>query len=255
MYATTTSLILLLLNCCCWWSSNAVPEKVFLFAGQSNMEGWSTGYNSIEANASLWVDCLKILNNAPPATRRNQLISRIDAALAARPEYYNSAVSVREADFVLNIQARNLTSGLESPLPGARCEWNQGSAPVQWNPTCGAQFGAELIFSHVMVKESGQTQFRVAKAAHGGTQIRKDWYPFAGTYWSDVANKVNSASAGSIFHGFAWQQGEYDVFLHAGDATGAYNDYKRERCGNSCTPSTPNLHSAILFHAKPTFPL
>ena len=208
---------LLTILCCCKVTVNAVVarEDLFLFAGQSNMIGWSVGVMSIEGNDRLQNDTFGILANTSitETERRSMLLARFQMSESSVPWATNPlGIAAAQADGVMSLVQQNLTVGLQAELAGAYCSFTEpGRTSVAKRlvtaTACGITFGHELVFSHRLkqCKPYKNRDFFTVKVARGGSRIQ-EWVPDGGAYWKDLQSAIRDSEGDWKL--IVWHQGE-----------------------------------------------
>ena len=195
-------------------------EDLFLFAGQSNMIGWSTGGMSVERDSRLFIDTYSILANTSVTEeeRRSMLLDRYRTSASSFPGAFNpNGTATAQADGVMSLVQQKLTIDLQTKLAGAYCSFTDpannktrvAKKLVAANG-CGQSYGHELVFSHRLKKSQPyeDKNFFTVKVAKGGTRIQ-EWVPNGGQYWKDLRSAIrNTAGNWKLI---VWHQGENDA--------------------------------------------
>lgn len=205
---------------------------IYLFAGQSNMQG--------NVDPTLFHDLLRILDsNQNHNSKQSNLEKTLnDWYLYANNGYaryaYSPPVSAMEAQKLLEFKKQGLiTATFPNPPPTNNVAFctctDQAAKPMTDN--CGNPFGPELLFSKKIAK-TNHKPFTVVKVVEGGTSLAHDWIsPSAsngnpGPMYVRLANRIASLKQapetihancklnGSAckFKAFVWFQGENDCF-------------------------------------------
>ena len=199
--------------------ASAMP--LFLFSGQSNMEGHSTSGASAGGNAMLFEEIMAILNSDGTEMEKEALLE----ASLLKVQASNPVTANFEARSLLELANRGLLENIISPMANAFCSYvsPDGTVPattpllpatnVAAYAGCGCIFGHELIFAHSLASmgEPWSSQdFSIPKVARGGTEIHRDWSPTNGLYWPALNHTIHNTDG--EWKAFVWHQGENDCF-------------------------------------------
>jgi len=189
----------------------------FLFAGQSNMEGWSG-----EALEGSFRSIIRIINrNAPKQKITRKLISHLNQI-----EGSSEQTSINESRMLLFIRKYLKKNKMFSDHPTSTCSYTIPGAkkldcerPVSAT-ACGGHYegyGPELMFGHVFPRKDSCLKGKpisIAKVAVGGTELYKNWMKENKdenlNYWDALVDVIRGGK-GSV-EGFVWFQGENDSF-------------------------------------------
>lgn len=204
---------------------------LFLFAGQSNMQG--------NVDQNLFNQLVKILalHERDPIKQKkleNALNKWYLTYGNGYAQYaYNRKVSALEANDLVGLKKAGLIDRRFPQPPRnnlAYCTDTMNPA-VPLATSCGNPFGPELLFSRAYAKNTSDP-FTVVKVVEGGTSLAVDWIsPSAsnghpGSMYKELADRIASlrndpksihphcASSGKAcaFKAFVWFQGENDCF-------------------------------------------
>lgn len=188
----------------------AGPVRVFIMAGQSNMQGKGRVENGVD-NVPGALGSLRYLVDNDPATYGH--LVNADETWVERSDVWIQYNTEQSPTTRPNILKR----GNLSP------EYGNLADP---HPTYGWQFGPELAFGHA-VGDAYDDQVLILKQAWGGKSLAVDFRPpssggTTGTYYTKMIDNVTNALAniGTSFpayagqgwrlEGFAWHQGWND---------------------------------------------
>jgi len=191
----------------------------FLFAGQSNMVGYTE-----EAKEGLFDELVEVILRK--GVNKKDKLEEMEGYLnmATRSEAGSSKMEAKEVYKLRKfIKRKNF---MDEPYAEAVCSWTEPpnsldcERPV--SPTaCGKNFGPELMFAHAFQMQNTRLKNKkigIVKVAKGGTTIRKNWMKVnvgeEENYWHSLVDAI-SASKGSI-EAFVWFQGENDQFIDGG---------------------------------------
>jgi len=192
----------------------------FLFAGQSNMVGWSD-----ENYEGLFTELVTILKQKEWS--KNQKLTKMEEVINQTTESDPQA-SANEAKFLYKIRKymkrkkfiKNYKKVVCSSTDPSRLT-NELDCERPISPTaCGGsgnQYGPELMFAHQFPKLKSPYKGRkigIIKVAEGGTRIYNNWMKemdgIGKNHWSLLSNAIHAAK-GTI-EAFIWFQGENDSF-------------------------------------------
>jgi len=211
----------------------------FLFAGQSNMVGYSN-----DANATLFEDIIEIVNEKfkkpiPNSSEekskrkkkiKRELKKRIFLAKASTMESSKNMAKLilkmagsmkKKEDSVLYDET------ILAPHPQIVCSFNVDDPntidcekPVSPTACGGRGYGPELMFSHYFPKLEtpySDTPFGITKVAKGGQRIEYFLKSKDGYLWPALENNIR-ADNGTL-EAFVWFQGENNHFGEEGVST------------------------------------
>jgi len=201
-------------------SCNQDNVSRFLFAGQSNMEGWSN-----QALPGSFRDIVKIVNQKEKKQKiRNRLKRHLNQAEDATDE-----TSRNESRFLYSIRKHLKKRFMFFDHPSSTCSFTVPTQAGTGNldcerpvseTACGAYqigYGPEFMFGHMFPKKESPLEGKpigIAKIAVGRTQIYENWMKEnkdeAENYWYALVDVIKGAK-GSL-EGFVWFQGESDSF-------------------------------------------
>jgi hypothetical protein len=215
-------------------------QDLFLFAGQSNMIGWSTGIDSIEGNRSLLDDTIHILKNASitETERQSLLLERYQRSASSFPEAVDpTGKATNQSIGIMRLYNQGLTRNLTNNLPGAYCSFlspNNKTVPKHLlnSLQCGESYGHELAFSHRLkrTKFYSHNKFQTVKVAKGGTRIQ-EWVPDGGQYWEYLTTTIQTTPG--QWKLIVWHQGENDAVAPASSINATtYADYLSQLISN-----------------------
>jgi len=188
----------------------------FLFAGQSNMEGYTEG-----ARQGLF---LELVNTLTAKGSRKEKVRKMKNYLKMANGSTQRS-SLREANLMFKlgryIRKNNFST---DNYEKAVCSWTRPGITFRLDcerslsPTaCGKNFGPELMFGHVFPRKKSPLKGKrigIIKIARGGTQIKRHWMKEYSSnwdnYWQHLVDGITAAN-GSI-EAFVWFQGENDSF-------------------------------------------
>lgn len=231
-----------------------IPQ--FLFAGQSNMIGsFDKSLTYTRFNKTMQI----LLSTQSDADILTALVNHLETAdTSPTPK----SVYQFEASELLRLRNEGyLTPSFARPLSAVTCsfyklfynvdyrlptsEANVTAADARLSPyaKCGAIFGPELMFGHVLHRSSvnAGNPFRMIKVAAGGTTIKGHWSKDYGTLWPELLEDINDSldSANEEWKGIVWFQGENDSFrsseaqAYQGDLTKFIGDLREVLHGDS----------------------
>ncbi|KAI2512592.1 carbohydrate esterase [Fragilaria crotonensis] len=204
-----------------------IPQ--FLFAGQSNMIGsFDRSLTYTRFNKTMQI----LLSTQSDADILTALVNHLEAADTSPTP---NSVYQFEASELLRLRNEGyLTPSFEQPLSAVTCSFYKlfynvdyrlptseaivSAADARLSPyaKCGAIFGPELMFGHVLHRSSVNSgnPFRMIKVAAGGTTIKGHWSKDNGTLWPELLEGINDSldSATEEWKGIVWFQGENDSF-------------------------------------------
>ena len=203
--------------------------KVFLLAGQSNMEG--------NIDQVLYNDLISEVSNTNNE-REAQLIETLhqwyldnDASDA-----YSDKVATFEATEMIRLYDQGrIGTQLQSPLNNVYCTFNT-LTPMTLEFGCGFPFGPELLLGHEASKVTDKP-ISLIKVAYGGTTLSEDWRSTSaveanggvqGPLFNELMTRIDSISnepetvinecvtQHCEWNAFIWFQGENDTFIDEG---------------------------------------
>jgi len=202
------------------------PLPIYLFAGQSNMQG--------NVDSKLMNTLVKVLKS-PIANPQQPLEEAINNWYHNYSNGYalygwsQDVTAVEVENLILQRQV-NLISNAFPKIEGAFCT-SDGSAAQPLGANCGNPFGPELMAGAVLAQSrKRQTPVVIVKVVKGGTTLAVDWISpssgqATGPMYSQLADRIASlktrpesvhpscrAKVGCRFHALVWFQGENDCF-------------------------------------------
>ncbi len=193
----------------------------FLFAGQSNMEGWSE--QALPGSFRKIVNIID-LGLSKKATK-GRLRKLMNKAEAAEPH-----TSKNEARFIYGIRKLLTKDAMLNDHPSNTCSFTMPGEqhldcerPLS-STACGgsrSQYGPEFMFGHAFPKRKSplkKKKISISKVAVGGTQIYENWMKENKdddqNYWNALVDVIKGGNGS--FEGFVWFQGENDAFNDSG---------------------------------------
>ncbi|HSX20461.1 MAG TPA: sialate O-acetylesterase, partial [Gammaproteobacteria bacterium] len=216
---------------------------LFLFAGQSNMQG--------NVDPVLFKQLVNILvSHETDPTKIKQLQKALNSwYLNYQGGYaryaYNPQVSAMESRNLVAMRNNGLINAKfpQPPINNLAYCTDTTDPAVPLAATCGNPFGPELLFSRALAKNS-VNPFTIVKVVEGGTSLAVDWIsPSAsnghpGPMYQQLAARIASLrndpqsihqncdnSNACAFKAFVWFQGENDCFNES-DATSYASNLK-----------------------------
>jgi hypothetical protein len=195
-------------------------KPVFLFGGQSNMEG--------VFDEQIFQQILSITTQVgiPNSHKTRKIAAILNQVVPDVDRTIYEPISMYEAKYLINLRKEGLMRRvLNQNLTGVDCTFIRPSSIHGTTSTgpnivspfaeCGFPFGPELMFGHTMYKKTQspyfQNPFSILKVASGGTQLRKDWMKEGGNHWWTLANAIHSLDSSTHkYEAFVWFQGEND---------------------------------------------
>ena len=196
--------------------AKASAQSLFLFSGQSNMDGMTTNSQSAGGSTTLFEQTVAILNSNITDEEKSVLlqaeINRVSGSDPSRSAF--------EAQELLELSNRGLIQNITSPMANAFCSFiepwgDPGVFPathVHPYAGCGRIYGHELMFAHSLAStgEPWSTKyFSIEKLAREATLIEINWLAPDGTFWPDLMNTIHNTTG--TWEAFVWHQGESDV--------------------------------------------
>jgi len=211
--------------------ADARAKDMYLFSGQSNMEGWTTMGSHvndqwglvrpilIEGNSTGTMyqdlyDAIYTTNNnreagtAPPVVADKEATELINFHSAGRLDNLDTSLTLGKCSFLLvnkdNGEMFDVTGGDGTANSDVRAT----TVPTAWDANCGKAFSHEFTFSKALEEGGGQSEeFEVVKVASGGTEIHKHWYPGFGMHWDVLSETISTKASEGTWKGFVWHQG------------------------------------------------
>lgn len=220
---------------------DVLPIPRFLFAGQSNMVGYSRG-----ANKTLFEDVVELVNEKfkepipHSSNKKSKRKKRIKKKL--RKRIFSAKGSTLESSKYMAKLITKMAGNMKkkeasvlyketilAPHPQNVCSFSRDHANViiacekPVSPTAcggGSGYGPELMFSHYLPKLEtpySDTPFGITKVAKGGTRIEQYLKSNDGFLWHSLENNIRVDNG--TLEAFVWFQGENNHFGPDGVST------------------------------------